>query len=121
MEIQAPHAKAMEIKKKRRNYKKNPRERKINLRKGIYKTLKKVAPNQEISAKAMEVMNDLLMDAMRRICDTARGLMNLPGANKTMDSRTIQCAVKLTVPGELLKHSMCEGHKAIVRYLSASV
>ena len=37
---------------------------------------------------------------------------------KTVTSRSIQTAVRLTLPGELAKHSVSEGTKAVTKYTS---
>ena len=108
----------------KKNHKKKARggkERKVNMRRAIARTLKNIHPTLTISSKAMEVMNDLLMDALWKLSDTAGGLMNQTGARKTMDSRTIQCAVKLALPGQLVKHAISEGNKAVWRYAKATV
>ena len=38
---------------------------------------------------------------------------------KTLSSREIQTAVRLMLPGELAKHAMSEGTKAVAKYTSA--
>ena len=38
---------------------------------------------------------------------------------KTLSSREVQTAVRLMLPGELAKHAMSEGTKAVAKYTSA--
>ena len=38
---------------------------------------------------------------------------------KTLTSREIQTAVRLSLPGELAKHAMSEGTKAVAKFTSA--
>ncbi len=38
---------------------------------------------------------------------------------KTLSSREIQTAVRLLLPGELAKHAMSEGTKAVAKFTSA--
>lgn len=88
----------------------------MNMRKGIHKTLKKIHPELTISAKGMEVMNDLIMDLLCRLSETAGEIMRKPGSKKTMDSYTMMMAVKLMMRGELAKHAVHEGTRAVTRY-----
>ena len=37
----------------------------------------------------------------------------------TMDSRDVQTAVRLILPGELAKHAVSEGTKAITKYIAS--
>lgn len=38
---------------------------------------------------------------------------------KTMDARSMQCAIRLILPGELAKHAVSEGTKAVTKYIAA--
>lgn len=97
--------------------KKQPRkkERKQTFKSAMRKVLKKVHPSLEISKKAMDVMNDLVMDAMGKLAETAAEVMKKT-PRKTMDSRAIQTAVKLLFTGGLRMHSVQQGLTATVRY-----
>jgi len=79
------------------------------------KVLKKIHPSLEISKKAMDVMNDLVMDAMGKLAETATEVMKKT-PRKTMDSRAIQTAVKLLFTGGLRMHSVQQGLTATIRY-----
>ncbi|XP_033220369.1 histone H2B.1, sperm-like [Belonocnema kinseyi] len=82
----------------------------------VYKVLKQVHPETGISSKAMIVMNSFINDIFERIASEAGRLVVYNGKRRTMTSREIQTAVKLLLPGELAKHAISEGTKAITKY-----
>ena len=47
------------------------------------------------------------------------GKLSKINKTKTLSSREIQTAVRLMLPGELAKHAMSEGTKAVAKYTSA--
>eukprot|EP00817_Percolomonadidae_sp_ATCC50343_P007458 CAMPEP_0117418302 /NCGR_PEP_ID=MMETSP0758-20121206/110_1 /TAXON_ID=63605 /ORGANISM="Percolomonas cosmopolitus, Strain AE-1 (ATCC 50343)" /LENGTH=130 /DNA_ID=CAMNT_0005198723 /DNA_START=32 /DNA_END=424 /DNA_ORIENTATION=+ len=81
----------------------------------IYKVLKQVHSEMGISNKAMNVMNSFIQDIFERIAQQAAHLVRISG-NKTLSSREIQTAVRLILPGELAKHAISEGSKAVNKY-----
>ncbi|KAL2777628.1 histone H2B type 2-E1 [Daubentonia madagascariensis] len=84
----------------------------------IYKVLKQVHPDIGISAKAMSVMNSLVNDMFERIAGEAARLAQYSGRT-TLTSREVQTAVRLLLPGELAKHAVSEGTKAVTKYTSS--
>ena len=84
----------------------------------IYKVLKQVHPDTGISNKAMSIMNSFVNDIFERIAHEAS---KLAGYNKksTISSREIQTSVRLILPGELAKHAVSEGTKAVTKYQSS--
>lgn len=84
----------------------------------IYKVLKQVHPDTGISSKAMNIMNSFTNDIFERIAAEAAHLAQY---NKkcTITSREIQTAVRLLLPGELSKHAVSEGTKAVTKYNSS--
>lgn len=84
----------------------------------IYKVLKQVHPETGISKKGMSVMNSFINDIFERIAAEAGKLARYNGRS-TLTSREIQTAVRLTLPGELAKHAVSEGTKAVTKYTSA--
>eukprot|EP00353_Schmidingerella_taraikaensis_P002824 CAMPEP_0185582074 /NCGR_PEP_ID=MMETSP0434-20130131/19752_1 /TAXON_ID=626734 ORGANISM="Favella taraikaensis, Strain Fe Narragansett Bay" /NCGR_SAMPLE_ID=MMETSP0434 /ASSEMBLY_ACC=CAM_ASM_000379 /LENGTH=118 /DNA_ID=CAMNT_0028200779 /DNA_START=22 /DNA_END=378 /DNA_ORIENTATION=+ len=84
----------------------------------IYKVLKQVHPETGISKKAMSIMNSFVNDTFDRLAVEA---IRLARYNKkaTLTSREIQTAVRLLLPGELAKHAVSEGTKAVTKYTSA--
>ena len=85
----------------------------------IYKVLKQVHPETGISKKGMSVMNSFINDIFERIASEAGKLARYNGKS-TLTSREIQTAVRLSLPGELAKHAVSEGTKAVTKYTSAS-
>ena len=80
----------------------------------IYKVLKQVHPDTGISSKAMSIMNSFVNDIFERIANESSRLSNHNGRS-TISSREIQTAVRLLLPGELAKHAVSEGTKAVTK------
>ena len=113
----------------------------------IFKVLKQVHPDTGISSKAMAILNSFIADQFEKIASQAAQvgegrfhmndstqlnspltyvyyytyLMQLSRVNKkpTLTSREIQTAVRLVLPGELAKHAVSEGTKAVTKFTSA--
>ncbi|KAK7312614.1 hypothetical protein VNO77_36598 [Canavalia gladiata] len=83
----------------------------------VYKVLKQVHPEMGISSKCMTVLNNLMNDMFERLAGEAAKLKDYTG-HMTLSSREIQGAVKLLFPGELGKHAIAEGVKAVITYTS---
>ncbi|CAN3356253.1 histone H2B.1 [Diutina catenulata] len=83
----------------------------------IYKVLKQTHPDTGISQKAMSIMNSFVNDIFERIASEAS---KLAAYNKksTISAREIQTAVRLILPGELAKHAVSEGTRAVTKYSS---
>nr|XP_003416482.1 histone H2B type 1-A-like [Loxodonta africana] len=84
----------------------------------IYKVLKQVHPDTGISSKAMSIMNSFVIDIFERIVSEASRLAHY-NKRSTITSREIQTAVPLLLPGELAKHAVSEGTKAVTKYTSS--
>ena len=83
----------------------------------IYKVLKQVHPDTGISSKAMSIMTSFVNDVFERIANEASRLAKY-NKKSTISSREIQTAVRLLLPGELAKHAVSEGTKAVTKYTS---
>ncbi|KAL7084897.1 hypothetical protein ACP275_14G250200 [Erythranthe tilingii] len=83
----------------------------------VFKVMKQVHPDMGISSKAMTIVNNLMTDMFERFAEEAARLQKYTG-RKTMSSREVQGAVKLVLPGELGKHAVAEGTKAVTNYVS---
>eukprot|EP00029_Vermamoeba_vermiformis_P009579 TRINITY_DN481_c0_g1_i1.p1 TRINITY_DN481_c0_g1~~TRINITY_DN481_c0_g1_i1.p1 ORF type:complete len:137 (-),score=57.93 TRINITY_DN481_c0_g1_i1:166-576(-) len=81
----------------------------------IYKVLKQVHPDTGVSNKAMAIMNSFVNDIFERIAHEA-GRLARYNKRQTITSREIQTAVRLLLPGELAKHAVSEGTKAVTKY-----
>ena len=84
----------------------------------IYKVLKQVHPETGISKKAMSIMNSFINDTFEKVV-TEAGKLARYNKKATMSSREVQTAVRLVLPGELAKHAVSEGTKAVTKFTSA--
>ena len=82
----------------------------------IYKVLKQVHPDIGISKKAMNIMNSFINDSFERIALESSKLVRF-NKRRTLSSREVQSAVKLILPGELARHAVSEGTKAVTKYI----
>lgn len=82
----------------------------------VYKILRQIDSEIGISGKAMIIMNNLLQDIFERIANEASQLTK-HNHQKTITSRDIETAIKLLLPGELAKHAVSEGTKAVTLYM----
>jgi histone H2B len=85
----------------------------------IFKILRQVHPDTGISSKAMSIMNSFVNDIFERIAGEASKLTQF-NKKHTITSREIQTAVRLLLPGELAKHAVSEGTKAVTKYTSTT-
>jgi histone H2B len=76
-----------------------------------------VHPEIGISRKAMSIMNSFINDTFDRIALESSKLVRF-NKRRTLSSREIQTAVKLLLPGELARHAISEGTKAVTKYTS---
>ena len=84
----------------------------------IYKVLKQVHPDTGISKKGMSIMNSFINDIFERVASEAGRLCKY-NKKATLSSREVQTAVRLILPGELAKHAVSEGTKAVTKFTSA--
>ncbi len=81
----------------------------------IYKVLKQVHPDTGISKKGMQIMDNFIHDVFERLAGEA-GRLARYNKKSTITSREVQTAVRLILPGELAKHAVSEGTKAVTKY-----
>nr|XP_036854380.1 histone H2B type 2-E-like [Manis javanica] len=105
-------------KAQKKDGKKRKRGRKESYSIYVYKVLKQVHPDTGISSKAMGIMNSFVNDIFERIAGEASRLAHY-NKRSTITSREIQTAVRLLLPGELAKHAVSEGTKAVTKYTSS--
>merc|ERR1712195_153751 len=84
----------------------------------IWKVLKQVHPSCSISKTSMSVLNSFMSDTFERIAGEAGKLCRY-NKKATMTAREIQSASRLVLPGELAKHAISEGTKAITKFSSS--
>jgi len=83
----------------------------------IRRVLKQVHPDGGINKNALSQINSLLNVWCDKLASKAVTLMH-HHKQKTVSSRDIQSAVRLLLPGELAKHAVSEGTKAVTRFTS---
>ena len=95
----------------------------VNFAPYIRKILKQVHPDTGITLNALTQLNALLNMIGTEISEKASFLTGhkmtkklLMKKKSTCSSRSIQSAVRLTLPGEIGKHAVSEGTKAITRF-----
>ncbi|DAA73829.1 histone H2B [Trichophyton mentagrophytes] len=99
--------------------KKRTKARKETYSSYIFKVLKQVHPDTGISKRAMSTLNSFVNDIFERVATEAS---KLAAYNKksTISTREIQTSVRLILPGELAKHAVSEGTKAVTKYSSSA-
>lgn len=83
----------------------------------LYKVLKQVHPDTGVSSKAMSILNSFINDIFEKIATETAQLARY-NKKPTVTSREIQTAVRLILPGELAKHAVSEGTKAVTKFTS---
>ena len=80
----------------------------------IYKVLKQVHSDTGISKKSMAIMNSFINDIFDRVALEASKLVRY-NKKHTLSAREVQSAVRLLLPGELARHAIVEGAKAVTK------
>jgi histone H2B len=68
----------------------------------------------------MSILNSFVNDIFERVAGEASKLASY-NKKSTISSREIQTAVRLILPGELAKHAVSEGTKAVTSMLLVNV
>ena len=84
----------------------------------IFKVLKQVHPETRISKKGIAIINNFVTDTFEKIATEASKLCRIH-KGMTMGSRDVQSAIRLVLPGELAKHAVSEGTKAMTKFSQA--
>jgi histone H2B len=86
----------------------------------IHKTLSSVHSGKTISSRAMSIMGSFVEDMFERIHGEAVNVAKI-NQTKTLTAREVQTSARLLLPGELCKHAMSEGTRAVAKYNSMVV
>ena len=81
----------------------------------IFRVLKQVHEKTGISKRSMSIMNSFINDIFEKISTEAARLVRY-SKRHTLSSREVQTAVRLLLPGELARHAVAEGTKAVTKY-----
>ena len=65
----------------------------------------------------MSIMNSFINDIFEKTV-TEAGRLSRYNKKQTLSSREVQTAVRLVLPGELAKHAVSEGTKAVTKFTS---
>ena len=86
----------------------------------ISKVLKGASKSTKLtlSSKSMKILNSLVTDFFDRLATEAAALAR-SAKKRTLGSREMQTAVRLTLPAELAKHAMAEGTRAVAKATSS--
>ncbi len=84
----------------------------------IVKILKQVHPKMGISKRSKSIMNSLVNDTFEKVATEAGRLVRYNDKG-VLGSREVQTAIRLVLPGELAKHAVSEGTKAVTKFSSA--
>ena len=93
-----------------------------NLQTYIYKVLKQLHPNTAISKDVKSQINGFLNYFGVTFANSANFFtskrLNGKKSKSVLSSRLIQCITRHVLPGELSKHAVSEGTKAVTKYMS---
>ena len=84
----------------------------------IYKLLKLLHPDMEVSHRAMSILNSFVNDMFYRVAVKASALAHY-SKKATLTSCEIHTAIRLLLPGQLARHAVFEGTKAVRKYTSS--
>ena len=84
----------------------------------IFKVMKQVHPETRISKKGIAIINNFVTDTFEKVALEASKLCRIHKRG-TISSRDVQSAVRLVLPGELSKHAVSEGTKAVTKFSSS--
>jgi histone H2B len=85
----------------------------------IYKVLKQIDPKKGSTKRVVSILNSFISDIFDRLAQESGRLARYT-KKATLSSREIQTAVRLVLPGELAKHAVSEGTKAVTKYTSSA-
>ena len=83
----------------------------------VYKVLKQVHPDTGITENARSLLNRFLLILSKKISIMANELRN--DGQHTISSREIQTATRMILSGNLIKHAVSEGTKAVTRCITS--
>ena len=84
----------------------------------IFKVLKQVHPKMRVSKKGIAIVNNFVTDTFEKIATEAGKLCKIT-KRSTLSSRDVQSAIRLVLPGELSKHAVSKGTKAMTKFNQA--
>ncbi|XP_041065201.1 histone H2B type 1-A-like [Carcharodon carcharias] len=98
--------------------KKQRKSRKLSYSSYVYRMLTQVHSSTWISPKAMSVLDSFVVNIFECIASKASDIIHY-SKRHTISAREIQRVVCLMLPGELAKHAVSGGTKAITKYTNS--
>ena len=80
----------------------------------IHRTLKGINKGLSMSSRTMKIANAFVLDMFDRIATEAAALART-NRRRTLGSREVQTAVRLTLPAELARHACGEATKSVAK------
>lgn len=114
---EGPKQPSKEFKKpsfKKTQQKKVTKKEKVNYGAYIYKVLKQVHPDTEISSQAMSIMSSFINEIFDKIA-TESARVSAQNGTSIISSREVQSSVRALLTGELAKHAISEGARVVAR------
>lgn len=87
-------------------------------RSDVRKVLKQVHPDTAITKRSMQMVLDAINSVTGKIATEAANLAHV-NKRKTLTTRCVQTAVRMVVQGELEKHAVSEGTKAVTKFIGS--
>ncbi|XP_022334797.2 histone H2B-like [Crassostrea virginica] len=113
-----PEVKSTTTKPIQKKKAKTVKKRKESFKIFIHRVMKDVHPDMRMSTRAMGIVNSFIIDMFERLASEASRLAKY-SRRPTLNSRDVQTAVRLILPGELSRHAVSEGTKAVAKYTSS--
>lgn len=98
--------------------KNNRRSKDLSFTRSIFKVFKHMKTGLTISKNSMKIITNFVNDIFERMVAEGSHIQKI-SKKKTLSSRAVQTAVRLVIPGDLKKHSIVYGIKAVARYESS--
>jgi len=96
--------------------KKSSRRRKpSNFNSYVYKVIKRVHPNLQMSKAAMATTNYFIEDLQLRLTQSSNEIANA-SKKGTLSSRHVQGGTMLTLPPNLAEHAVSSATKAVLKF-----
>ena len=77
--------------------------------------MKAMGSKVRIKQSAMELLNDITVDVMKTIARQAADLCE-HGKSKVLNAKTLEAAVKMTIPGEMAQYAIEQAQEAVLKY-----
>ncbi|MCA9640749.1 MAG: hypothetical protein KC492_08625 [Myxococcales bacterium] len=99
---------------KKAGAKRGKRKPKRSFKVYIRRAAKDVNAKLSLSSRTAAIFNSFVSDIFDRVATEAANLARI-NKKRTLGSREVQTAVRLTLPAELARHAMAEGTRAIAK------